>query len=240
MFRTLYLPIGIFILAVAGCSQQATENLLEQDVAKAAALDTDGQKLSYGLGLNIGSGVLKQGIPGLDIEALVAGLRDSISGGEARISEEELQAVLTRVSEEEETRIAEMAAENSKLSTSWFEENGKKAGVVTTDSGLQYEVLTEGDGASPVAESVVKTHYHGTLLDGTVFDSSVERGEPAQFPLNQVIPGWTEALQLMKVGGKHRIYLPAALAYGDYSPGASIPPGSALIFEIELLEIINE
>ncbi len=234
MFRTLYLPIGILLLTLAGCSQQATEKTLEQE------LDTDAQKLSYGLGLNVGAGVLKQGIPGLDLDALIAGLKDSIKGSEARISNEELQAVLMRVSKEEEDKISKIAGQNDELGQSWLKENAEKEGVVSTDSGLQYEVLIQGDGATPVAESVVKTHYHGTLLDGTVFDSSVDRGEPAEFPLNQVISGWTEVLQLMTVGSKYRVYLPASLAYGNYSPGPSIPPGSALIFEIELLEIISE
>lgn len=234
MFRTLYLPIGILIITMVGCSQQATELALEQK------LDTDAQKLSYGLGLNVGAGVLKQGIPGLDLDALIAGLKDSINGSEARISNEELQAVLMRVSKEEEDRISKIAGQNDELGQSWLKENAEKEGVVSTDSGLQYEVLTQGDGATPVAASVVKTHYHGTLLDGTVFDSSVDRGEPAEFPLSQVISGWTEVLQLMKVGSKYRVYLPASLAYGNYSPGPTIPPGSALIFEIELLEIISE
>ncbi len=239
MLRTLSIPIGILMLAISGCSDQATEQQSTAISSSNISLDNDAQKLSYGLGLNIGIGVSKQGIPNLDMDSLVVGIRDAVNGIDPKISDEELQAVFIRVGEKENARLAEISSKNDESGKIWLEQNSKKDGVITTSSGLQYTVLTEGTGEMPVAESVVKTHYHGTLINGTVFDSSVDRGEPSEFALNQVIPGWTEVLQLMKVGSKYRVFLPSSLAYGDYSPGPSIPPGSTLIFDIELIEIIK-
>jgi FKBP-type peptidyl-prolyl cis-trans isomerase FkpA len=133
---------------------------------------------------------------------------------------------------------AQAAEKNIEAGLAYLEENGKREGVVTTDSGLQYEVLTEGEGASPAATDVVKVHYRGTLLDGTEFDSSYKRGEPAEFPLNRVIAGWTEGVQLMKEGAKYRFHIPSELAYGQRSTGA-ITPNSTLVFDVELLEVVK-
>lgn len=231
MLRTLSTVVLASTLVLAGCNDaKAPEGTSSQIV-----LDTDYKKLSYGLGLNIGGGIAQQGVPELDIDALLAGIRESVDGQEPRITQEELTAVISRVQQAEAEKQQQLAAVNLEKGTAFLKENGIREGVVTTESGLQYEVLQAGEGESPSAESIVNTHYHGTLIDGTVFDSSVERGEPIEFAVNQVIPGWTEALQLMKSGSKWRLYVPANLAYGEYSPGPNIPPQSTLIFEVELL-----
>ncbi len=231
MLRTLSTVVLASTLVLAGCNDaKAPEETSSQTV-----LDTDYKKLSYGLGLNIGGGIAQQGVPELDIDALLAGIRESVDGQEPRITQEELTAVISRVQQAEAEKQQQLAAVNLEKGAAFLKENGVREGVVTTESGLQYEVLQAGEGESPSAESIVNTHYHGTLIDGTVFDSSVERGEPIEFAVNQVIPGWTEALQLMKSGSKWRLYVPANLAYGEYSPGPNIPPQSTLIFEVELL-----
>ncbi|EGH00049.1 FKBP-type peptidyl-prolyl cis-trans isomerase fklB [gamma proteobacterium IMCC2047] len=231
MLRTISTVVLTSTLVLSGC-YEAKE---PQEKPGQLALDTDYQKLSYGLGLNIGSGIAQQGVPELDIDALVAGIRESVDGKDPRITQEELTAVISRVQKAEAEKQEQLATINQEKGKAFLEENGAREGVVTTASGLQYEILTAGEGDSPSADSIVNTHYHGTLIDGTVFDSSVERGEPIEFAVGQVIPGWTEALQLMKTGSKWRLYVPSELAYGEYSPGPNIPPHSTLIFDVELL-----
>ncbi|MEZ5524217.1 MAG: FKBP-type peptidyl-prolyl cis-trans isomerase [Pseudomonadales bacterium] len=232
MLRSISLVVLSSALVLTGCSdpQKAEQqtNLI--------ALDSDYKKLSYGLGLNIGSGIAQQGVPELDVDALLAGIRESVAGEEPRITQSELSEAVARIQQAETEKMQQLAEANLAEGQAFLAENGQREGVVTTESGLQYEILTEGEGASPEANSIVKTHYHGTLIDGSVFDSSVEKGEPIEFAVNQVIPGWTEALQLMKIGSKWRLYVPADLAYGEYSPGPDIPPQSTLIFEVELLD----
>lgn len=243
MIRTFYLLFAMFVFVLAGCDANnvgsAETDATVQEKAK-LALDTDEDKLSYGVGLNIGSGLLRQGLPGINRDAIIQGINDSLDGNEPLVAQEELEQVLVRLRDREEAKMKVAMEENAEKGVAYLAENGAREGVVTTETGLQYEVLTAGDGASPSFESVVKTHYHGTLIDGTVFDSSVQRGEPTQFAVNQVIPGWTEALQLMKVGSKWRLHVPAELAYGEMSPGPAIPPNSTLIFDVELLEIIEQ
>lgn len=231
MLRTFSTVVLASTLILTGCNgaKSPAEN------SDQVALDNDYKKLSYGLGLNIGGGIAQQGVPELDVDALLAGIRESVAEQEPRITQEELAAVITRIQQQEAEKQQQLASDNLQKGDAFLKENGAREGVVTTDSGLQYEVLQAGEGDSPSAESIVETHYHGTLIDGSVFDSSVERGEPIEFAVNQVIPGWTEALQLMKVGSKWRLYVPANLAYGEYSPGPEIPPQSTLIFEVELL-----
>ena len=231
MLRTFSTVVLASTLILTGCNgaKSPAEN------SDQVALDNDYKKLSYGLGLNIGGGIAQQGVPELDVDALLAGIRESVAEQEPRITQEELAAVITRIQQQEAEKQQQLASDNLQKGDAFLKENGAREGVVTTDSGLQYEVLQAGEGDSPSAESIVETHYHGTLIDGSVLDSSVERGEPIEFAVNQVIPGWTEALQLMKVGSKWRLYVPANLAYGEYSPGPEIPPQSALIFEVELL-----
>lgn len=209
---------------------------------KPGELTSDEQKLSYALGLDLGSYFKTLG-ENLDLDVLHQGIVDAYQGNKPLLSAEEAaevqQKFVQKQQEEKVKQAVAMITKNKKAAEDFLKENGKKEGVVTTDSGLQYIILKEGDGPKPKAEDTVKVDYKGTLLDGTEFDSSYKRGEPAVFPLNQVIPGWTEALQLMKVGTKARIFLPSDLAYGDRGVPNVIEPGSMLIFEVELLGIEN-
>ncbi|MDP2226854.1 MAG: FKBP-type peptidyl-prolyl cis-trans isomerase, partial [Moraxellaceae bacterium] len=178
--------------------------------------------------------------PELDIEQFISGFRDGHANKEGRLTEEQMrEAVMAfeqKLRTDMQAKQEKAALEASSKGTAFLAENGKKAGVITTASGLQYEVLKEGSGAKPKAESVVTVHYEGKLTDGTIFDSSVQRGEPVSFPLNKVIPGWTEGVQLMSPGAKYRFVIPSALAYGEQGAGP-IPPHSVLVFEVELIEV---
>lgn len=192
------------------------------------------EKLSYALGMSMASSLVKSGLNKIDVESFSKAFSDIISNGAAEMSPEEanqqIQEYFSRMQEEQ------MKA-NIEEGQKFLEENSKKDGVVTLDSGLQYEILTEGDGPKPTANDRVKCHYHGTLIDGNVFDSSVERGQPAVFGVTQVIRGWVEALQLMTVGSKWRLFIPSDLAYGAQGAGDMIGPNTALIFDVELLGI---
>ena len=198
--------------------------------------ETEMEKVSYSLGVNVATGVKAQGIESLDINAISKAINDVFEGNDLDISEEESMQVL----QEYFGKIAtEKQAESSEVGIAFLAENATKEGVTTTESGLQYEILSSGDGAKPNATDQVTVHYHGMLTDGTVFDSSVDRGEPATFPVNGVIPGWVEALQLMSVGDKWKLTIPSELAYGDRGAGGLIGPGATLVFEVELLGINN-
>jgi FKBP-type peptidyl-prolyl cis-trans isomerase len=209
---------------------------------KPVELKTDNQKLSYALGLDLGS-YFKSLNEDIDLDILHQEVLDSYKGNKALLSSEEAAAIQQKYAKkQQEQRLkqtVEMISKNKKAAEDFLKANGKKEGVTTTASGLQYKVLTKGTGPKPKAEDVVKVHYTGKLLDGTEFDSSVSRGEPAVFPLNQVIPGWTEAVQLMNVGSKYQIFLPPDLAYGDRGAPPVIEPGSMLVFDVELLGIEN-
>jgi len=202
-------------------------------------LTTPKQRVSYSIGANIGGNLKRQDLD-LDTRALAAGLTDALSGKPA-LSEAEMREVLTAFQQEMQSKLqARQKAEaetNAKKAEEFLAANGKKEGVKTTASGLQYKVLKSGSGKTPKATDTVKVHYHGTLVDGTVFDSSVDRGEPVTFPVDGVIPGWTEALQLMKEGDKWQVVIPPKLAYGERGAGSRIGPNSALIFDVELLSI---
>ena len=202
-------------------------------MAQDTALDTPESKLSYGLGMMIGERVLKQ-YGELDYELLVQGMKAQQAGEETLLTMDEAQAALQAQQEEVAAAAAAVAKEKG---DGFLTENKAREGVMVTDSGLQYEVLTEGTGPKPTADDTVSVHYVGTLMDGTEFDSSIARGEPASFPLKGVIPGWTEGLQLMTVGSKYRFVIPSDLAYGERGAGQAIGPGETLVFEVELLEI---
>lgn len=200
-------------------------------------LSTDETRVSYGIGRQLGGQLRDNPPPGVSLDAILAGLSDAFGGQPSRVSEAELSAsfkVIRDVMQAEAQAKAEAAAGAGRA---FLAENAQREGVTVLASGLQYEVLTAGEGAKPSREDTVRTHYHGTLIDGSVFDSSYERGQPAEFPVGGVIAGWTEALQLMGTGSKWRLYVPSELAYGEQGVG-SIPPHSVLVFDVELLEIL--
>ena len=197
-------------------------------------LNTEMEKVSYSLGVNVAKSVKNQGLTSIDSEAIAQAFTDVFEGNELKISEQESNLIL----QDYFGKLAKEAqSANVEAGQKFLAENAKRNGVTTTATGLQYEVLTEGSGDSPEETDQVTVHYHGTLIDGTVFDSSVERGQPATFPVNGVIPGWVEALQLMKPGAKYKLFIPSNLAYGERGAGGSIGPNATLIFEVELISI---
>ncbi len=200
------------------------------------SLETVDQRVSYGIAMNVGRNIAQQGGVEIDLAAFVVGLQDGLSGARPRVSERELRAAFETAQERAEAVAAAGAAKQAEAGDKFLSENQARKGVVTTASGLQYEVLVEGRGAKPTKDQSVEVHYHGTLIDGTVFDSSVKRGETISFPVTGVIPGWVEALQLMSVGSKWKLFIPAELGYGNRAQGA-IPAGSVLVFEVELIGI---
>ena len=192
-------------------------------------------EVSYALGLSIGQNFKASGIKAITSEDFIAGLQDALAEREPKLTYERAREVINQLF----TRLQQEEAElNAAAGKEYQEIMRHKSGVVTLPSGLQYEIIKEGKGAKPKATDKVRVHYHGTLINGVVFDSSVERGEPAEFPLNAVIPGWTEILQLMPVGSKWRVVIPSELAYGSRGAGDVIRPNMTLIFEIELLDIV--
>ncbi len=193
-------------------------------------------KISYALGLSIGNNFQNAGIKELQVDDFVKGLQDVLTGGRPEISYEEAKLVINDYF----TKLQkEKLALNKQAGEEFLKINKGRAGVVTLPNGLQYQVLAQGNGAKPTKADKVKCHYHGTLINGTVFDSSIQRGQPAVFGVSQVIPGWTEALQLMSVGSKWRLFIPSELAYGEHGAGDAIEPNSTLIFDVELLDIIK-
>ena len=191
-------------------------------------------KISYALGLSLGQNLMGSGVTTLNYQDLAKGIQDVLEHQQPQITYQEAQQVLNRFFAELEQKIAGKAKEEGEK---FLAENAKRAGVKTTPSGLQYEVIDATIGQKPTATDTVRVHYEGTLVDGTVFDSSYKRGEPISFGLNQVIKGWTEGLQLMSIGSKYKLYIPYQLGYGTQGAGANIPPYSALIFTVELLGI---
>ncbi|HKJ78769.1 MAG TPA: FKBP-type peptidyl-prolyl cis-trans isomerase [Prolixibacteraceae bacterium] len=222
------------IFAAVSCDQSGS--------VKEVKLETDADSVGYAIGVLVGANNNQQieSAPGggdINTEAMASAFRSAILDEETAITREEADAIVRRYFEgagEEE------AQSNLEEGNAFLEENKQREGVQVTESGLQYEILEEGTGATPGANDQVKVHYHGTLIDGTVFDSSVERGEPATFGVSQVIPGWTEALLMMKEGSKWKIYLPSLIAYGERGAGQNIGPNTTLIFEVELLEIVKK
>jgi FKBP-type peptidyl-prolyl cis-trans isomerase FklB len=196
------------------------------------------QQASYGIGRQIGDQVASNPFEGLDANAVAQGVTDALNGTEYAVDVEDLRAAFGVINERMQAEGAEKAKLASAEGQKFLDENAKRAEVTVTESGLQYEILTAGEGEKPTAASTVKTHYHGTVIDGTVFDSSYERGQPAEFPISGVIAGWTEALQLMPVGSKWRLAIPYELAYGEQGAGGAIGPFQTLVFDVELLEIL--
>ncbi|MBQ8702646.1 MAG: FKBP-type peptidyl-prolyl cis-trans isomerase [Prevotella sp.] len=199
-------------------------------------------KLSYALGIGIGQQLAQMNIEGLNIEDFAEAIKDVLGGKQLQIKHGEAQTIVQEYFQKKEAAMQAERAEKGKTAKAegekYLAENAQKEGVITTKSGLQYKVLQEGTGKAPKATDRVRCHYEGFLIDGTVFDSSVQRGEPAVFGLQQVIAGWTEGLQLMKEGGKTRFFIPYMLGYGEGGAGASIPPFATLIFDVELLEVL--
>lgn len=193
---------------------------------------------SYGIGLQMGQQLAQNPFEGLDVKAVAAGIADAFEGKDFQVSDDELRAAFNEIHERMQADKAEQSKEVIAAGEDFLADNAKRDGITVTESGLQYEVITEGSGEKPTAESTVRTHYHGTLIDGTVFDSSYDRGQPAEFPVGGVIKGWTEALQMMPVGSKWRLYVPYQLAYGEQGAGGAIGPYSTLVFDVELLDII--
>ena len=191
-------------------------------------------KISYAIGMSMASNLMNSGLRNIEVESFVKAFTEVINNESTSMSPEEANQTLQEYFSKQQE---EMLNKNLETGIAFLEENSKKDNVVSLPSGLQYEILTEGNGPKPKATDSVKCHYHGTLLDGTVFDSSVQRGEPAVFGVNQVIKGWVEALQLMSVGSKWKLFIPSSLAYGSQGAGSSIEPNSTLIFEVELLGI---
>ncbi|ADB42479.1 FKBP-type peptidyl-prolyl cis-trans isomerase [Spirosoma linguale] len=209
-----------------------------------ATIASTQDSVSYSIGVFMAQSLKQQGITDLDAALLTRGLQDAISGQPTRLTLEQCNQVMMAYQQKQMTvRNAEgmkASAENKKIGAAFLTENKAKAGVVTTASGLQYSIEKEGTGAKPTVKDRVKVHYTGRLLDGKVFDSSVERGEAIEFGVTEVIKGWTEALQLMPVGSKWKLYIPSDLAYGDRGAGADIKPGSTLVFDVELLDIVKQ
>lgn len=232
---TILLLVALTLFGVQGFSQDKKQKKKRKKSKQTEMeLTTTTDKISYGLGMNIGQNLKSQGFDTLNYEAFLLAIKTAYEGGEFKMDPNAANQMINSYFEEKKVQ---MLAANKKAGEDFLAENGKKEGITTLPSGLQYEVLVEGNGAKPTANDRVTTHYHGTLIDGTVFDSSVERGQPATFPVNGVIKGWTEALQLMPVGSKWRLFIPSDLAYGDRGAGAQIQPNSTLIFEVELLSI---
>jgi FKBP-type peptidyl-prolyl cis-trans isomerase FklB len=218
--------IALVGLVLAGCDQQAS-----------VELKTPAQKASYGIGLNMGKSLAQEGMDDLDSKAVAQGIEDAVGKKPQKLKDDELVAAFADLQKRAEERMTKMSAEAESAGKKFLEENGKKEGVVTTASGLQYQIIKKADGAQPKPTDVVTVHYEGKLIDGKVFDSSIERGSPIDLPVSGVIPGWVEGLQLMHVGEKVKLFIPANLAYGAQSPSPAIPANSVLVFDLELIAI---
>ncbi|MCH9829635.1 MAG: FKBP-type peptidyl-prolyl cis-trans isomerase [Gammaproteobacteria bacterium] len=238
MTKKAYVVAVLASLWLLGCNPNGTD-AKEQDMSS-DTLETDQQKLGYALGHDLARS-LENAKDEIDTAALKRGIDDAFSGQEPLMDEKSREEVKTavakRLQEQAVKKHDEEAQANLDKGEAFLAENAKKDGVMTTDSGLQYEVMTAGEGDNPTAQDKVTVNYKGTLIDGTVFDSSYDRGEPVTFPLSNVIKGWTEGVQLMKPGAKYKFFIPSELAYGERGAGGRIGPNEALVFEVELLEV---
>ncbi len=244
-----FAPVALAVILAGGAltpvlfANAATPDAKKVSTAKSTvtASSTDNQKVGYSFGYLMGKSNA-EAISDLDIEKFFAGFRDGYGQKASSLAEDDMRKTLIAYKERHDAEamkeIQKLGSENEAKGTAFLTENGKKAGVTTTATGLQYEVIKAGTGAAPTADDQVQVHYEGKMLDGTVFDSSIARGQPVTFPLAGVIAGWTEGLQLMKEGGKTRFFIPAKLAYGE-TGASTIPPNSVLVFEVELLKVIK-
>ena len=236
------LAIALIGITMTGCNEdKAVKSAAKTPaVENTSSLSTQQEKVGYAIGIQIGS-QLAQTKDSLDTDALILGINDALAQKAPKLTNEEMQqakmAFQQEVQAKAQKQMMELAQKNKAEGDAFLEANKKKEGVVTLPSGLQYKVIKEGTGATPTATDIVVTNYTGKLINGQVFDSSVQRGEPATFPVNGVIPGWTEALQKMKVGSKWELVIPSDLAYGERGAGQAIAPNSVLVFDIELLDI---
>jgi FKBP-type peptidyl-prolyl cis-trans isomerase len=227
---------GTMMAALAAGLVAANLSAAESKPTDKAELSNPKNKASYVIGINIGKGMKTQGVD-IDTDMLMKGLKDGLAGTPA-LTDQEMQEAMMNLQKDMQAKVAELGVKSKKEGEDYLAANKSKEGVKATASGLQYKVIKEGKGPKPKSTDTVKVHYRGTLLDGTEFDSSYKRGEPVEFPLDGVIKGWTEGLQLMTVGSKYQLFIPANLAYGE--PGnRGIPPNSTLIFEVELLDIVK-
>jgi FKBP-type peptidyl-prolyl cis-trans isomerase FkpA len=230
MLKKIVISLLMAATILLACNAEGiSDRKSKPSAANGADADT-----SYAFGVALGSDFKQAGLV-FDYDALLEGFRDTLEGNATRITLDEAMPLIQNAMRDAMTR---QIAENRQKGIDYLTENGKKAGVRTTPSGLQYELVSPGTGSKPSASDTVSVHYEGTLLDGTIFDSSYERGEPARFPLDQVIAGWTEGIQLMEVGSTYRLFIPSDLAYGEQGVRDFIPPNSTLIFKVELLDIV--
>lgn len=239
------LPFALVgVVTLQACNQQppSSADAVEESPAP-LALDSSEQRLSYGIAYGLGQRMKADAVP-MDVDAFVAGLRDAVDGAQPRLSQEEIsaemQAYQEKAAAEQQAAQAAMSEVNQAAAVAFLAENAAREGVIVTDSGLQYEVIEAGEGPMPGAEDTVEVHYRGTLVDGTEFDSSYGRGQTVTFGVGQVIPGWTEALQLMPVGSKWKLVIPPELGYGAGGAGQVIGPNAALVFDVELIAIPSQ
>jgi FKBP-type peptidyl-prolyl cis-trans isomerase len=240
MSRTLVIFTTLCLFAGSVCQGQTTKPATTNPTTNASNMDTHLTDASYGIGYNMGKQLADAPFK-LDVDQIVKGLRDANAGKPSAVPEAQVHAAMEKLQTDAaagaEAKARESGDANIKAGDAYRAENGKKKGVTTTASGLQIETLVAGTGDTPKATDKVKVHYTGTLIDGTKFDSSIDRGEPITFPLNGVIKGWGEGLQLMKVGGKARLVIPPSLGYGAEGAGGTIPPNATLVFEVQLISI---
>ncbi|MEM1250637.1 MAG: FKBP-type peptidyl-prolyl cis-trans isomerase [Acidobacteriota bacterium] len=224
----------VCLAAFVACGAESTATAAQ---GEDSGLETFEQRLSYIVGANLGKQLAADGIE-VDLDVVLQGLKDTLSGGEMKIGQDQIQATMQELQSKMQEKMTAAAQTNLEAGQAFLAENGTKEGVVTLDNGLQYRIISEGTGAKPAATDRVTVHYTGTLIDGTKFDSSRDRGMPTTFGLNQVIAGWTQALQLMSVGSQWEVFIPAELGYGmQPPPGSPIGPNSALVFDVELIGI---
>ena len=230
-----FLIAPLFVGVLSACQQQAKE-------PETVTLDTPEKRLSYGIAIRMGERMKSDGM-NLDVDAYALGMRDAFAGAEAKLTDEEInaemQAYQQKMEAERQAEREALATGNAEAGAAFLAENAKREGVNVTESGLQYEVIEAGEGDSPGLEDQVEVHYRGTLIDGTEFDSSYSRGQTVTFGVTQVIAGWTEALQLMKEGSKYKLFIPSELAYGPAGAGQMIGPNATLIFDVELVDVVD-